>query len=158
MNKIIKFIVSVATCLIAGMIGSVFTAPSIPAWYAGLQKPAFNPPNWIFAPVWTALFIMMGIAAYLVWDRGSENKNVKIALAAFGGQLFLNVLWSVLFFGLRSPSSAFVDIILLWLAILLTIICFYKVSRPASYLLIPYILWVSFAAVLNLSILLLNRY
>jgi tryptophan-rich sensory protein len=131
--------------------------PSIPTWYASLQKPAFNPPNWIFGPVWTTLFIMMGVAAFLVWDKGLENKKVKISLAIFGLQLLLNVLWSILFFGLQSPLYAFIDIIMLWASILATIIYFYRISAAAAYLLIPYILWVSFASILNLSIVILNR-
>jgi benzodiazapine receptor len=157
MNKTVKLAFSVFICLLAGFGGSIATMPSIPTWYAGLQKPAFNPPNWIFAPVWTALFVMMGIAAYLVWDKGPEKKSVRVSLAVFGFQLFLNMLWSFLFFYIHSPLLAFFEIILLWLAILLTIIYFYRISRPASYLLVPYILWVSFASVLNLSIFLLNR-
>ena len=157
MAKLIKLIISVAVCLAIGFFGSIATMPSIPTWYAGLQKPAFNPPVWIFGPVWTALFIMMGIAAFLVWDKGIEDNNVKIALAIFGCQLALNLLWSVLFFGIHSPLLAFIDIIFLWLAIVWTIVRFYGISRPASYLLVPYILWVSFASILNFSIFLLNR-
>jgi len=157
MVKTIKLSVSVLACLIAGFVGSVATMPSIPTWYASLQKPAFNPPNWIFGPVWTTLFIMMGVAAFLVWDKGLENKKVKISLAIFGLQLLLNVLWSILFFGLQSPLYAFIDIIMLWASILATIIYFYRISAAAAYLLIPYILWVSFASILNLSIVILNR-
>jgi tryptophan-rich sensory protein len=157
MVKTIKLSVSVLACLIAGFVGSVATMPSIPTWYASLQKPAFNPPNWIFGPVWTTLFIMMGVAAFLVWDKGLENKKVRISLAIFGLQLLLNVLWSILFFGLQSPLYAFIDIIMLWASILATIIYFYRISAAAAYLLIPYILWVSFASILNLSIVILNR-
>jgi len=157
MAKMIKLAVSVLTCLLAGFIGSAATTPSIPTWYASLQKPAFNPPNWIFAPVWTTLFIMMGVAAFLVWDKGLENKKVRISLGIFGLQLLLNVLWSILFFGLQSPLYAFIDIIMLWASILATIIYFYRISAAAAYLLIPYILWVSFASLLNLSIAMLNR-
>lgn len=157
MNKAVKLVFSVFICLLAGFLGSVATMPSIPTWYAGLTKPAFNPPNWIFSPVWTTLFIMMGIAAFLVWDKGLEKKGVKASLAVFGCQLLLNMFWSFLFFYFRSPLMAFLEVILLWLAILLTIVYFYRISRPASYLLVPYILWVSFASVLNLSIFLLNR-
>ena len=157
MAKAIKLIISVLACLLAGFVGSAATMPSIPTWYASLQKPAFNPPNWIFAPVWTTLFIMMGVAAFLVWDKGLENKKVKISLAIFGLQLLLNVLWSILFFGLQSPLYAFIDIIMLWASILATIIYFYRISAAAAYLLIPYILWVSFASALNLFIVILNR-
>jgi tryptophan-rich sensory protein len=151
--NITKLIVSIAIPLIAAGIGSFFTSSKIPAWYAALQKPAFNPPNWIFGPVWTILFIMMGIALYLVWTSGKAN---TAALWIFGIQLGLNVLWSILFFGMQSPLWAFVDIIALWLAILATIISFYSVSATASYLLIPYILWVSFATILNWKIMVLN--
>jgi tryptophan-rich sensory protein len=157
MAKIIKLAASVLACLLAGFVGSAATMSSIPTWYASLQKPAFNPPNWIFAPVWTTLFIMMGVAAFLVWDKGLENKKVRISLAIFGLQLLLNVLWSILFFGLQSPRYAFIDMIMLWASMLATIIYFYRISAVAAYLLIPYILWVSFAAALNLSIVILNR-
>jgi len=157
MAKAIKLIISVLACLLAGFVGSVATMPSIPTWYASLQKPPFNPPNWIFGPVWTTLFIMMGVAAFLVWDKGLEKKEVRVALAIFGIQLLLNVFWSVLFFGMQSPLYAFIDIIALWASILATIIYFYKISATAGYLLIPYILWVSFASILNLSIAILNR-
>jgi tryptophan-rich sensory protein len=151
--NITKLVVSIAIPLIAGFIGSLFTTKSIPNWYATIQKPAFNPPNWIFGPVWTTLFIMMGIALYLVWTSGKLNNS---ALWIFGIQLGLNALWSILFFGLHSPLWAFVDIIALWFAILATIISFYSVSATASYLLVPYILWVSFATILNWKIMVLN--
>ncbi len=152
----IRLAVSLVVCLGAGFIGSFFTSSSIPTWYAGIDKPAFNPPNWVFAPVWTALFILMGISLYLIWDKGLQSNNVKIAMAVFAIQLILNVLWSVLFFGMKSPFYAFIEIIILWIAILATIILFFSISRPAGYLLVPYILWVSFAALLNFSIWRLN--
>ena len=155
-GKIIRLVSSVLICLAAAAMGSVFTTPSIPTWYALIQKPAFNPPNWVFGPVWTALFILMGISAYLVWEKGLKERKVKVALSVFGVQLVLNILWSALFFGLQSPFYAFIEIIILWIAIVLTIIKFYPVSRNAGLLLIPYIAWVSFAAFLNLSVWLLN--
>lgn len=155
-KSIPKLVSSIVICQLAGIIGSFFTAPSVSTWYAELIKPAFNPPNWVFGPVWTALFILMGISLYLVWVKGIKTKKAKIALALFGIQLFLNVLWSVIFFGLRLPSYAFIEIIILWIFILLTIIWFYKISKVASYLLITYLIWVSFAAVLNFSIFYLN--
>jgi tryptophan-rich sensory protein len=154
--KIFKLILSVVICLGAGAIGSLFTASSIPTWYTTIEKPFFNPPNWIFGPVWTLLFIMMGVALFLVWNKGWQNKKVKIAMLIFGIQFLLNILWSILFFGFLSPFYAFVEIIFLWLAILVTIIYFYQISRPASWLLVPYILWVSFASVLNFFIWRLN--
>ena len=155
-GKILKLVVSILVCQGAGVVGSIFTSPAITTWYAQLQKPSFSPPNWIFAPVWTLLFLLMGVALYFVWSKGLEDKKVKTALFIFGVQLILNTLWSILFFGLQSPFYAFIEIIILWLAILLTIISFSRISKAAAYLLLPYILWVSFASILNFSILILN--
>jgi tryptophan-rich sensory protein len=155
--QIIKLVVSIVICQLAGFIGSLLTTPSIPTWYASLNKPSFNPPNWVFAPVWTTLFVLMGISAYLVWNQGLQNAPVKRALIIFLVQLALNVFWSFLFFKLQSPTYAFVEITVLWIAIALTIVAFVRISRPAAFLLIPYIVWVSFAAVLNSSIARLNR-
>lgn len=143
-------------CQMAGIIGSIFTTPAIPTWYANINKPSFRPPNWVFAPVWTTLFLLMGIALFLVLRKGLKNKNVKIAFLFFIFHLVLNTLWSVLFFGLKSPFAAFVEIIFLWASILISIILFSQISRIAGYLLIPYLLWVSFASVLNFSIWQLN--
>ena len=155
-SKILKLVISVLVCQGAAVVGSLFTSPAITGWYASLQKPSFNPPNWVFAPVWTLLFLLMGVSLYLIWSKGLESKKVKTAVLVFSIQLVLNIFWSILFFGLQSPLYAFCEIIILWLAILITIITFYKISKPAAYLLLPYILWVSFAAVLNFSILILN--
>ena len=141
----------------AGIIGSVFTAPAIPAWYATLAKPEFVAPNWAFAPVWTTLFLLMGIAAFLVWQKGSGRRDVRIALSIFVFQLLLNTLWSFLFFGLQSPGAALVEVIFLWFAILATMIAFARIARPTLWLLVPYIGWVSFAAYLNYSIWVLNH-
>jgi benzodiazapine receptor len=152
-----KLVVSIIACLAAGAIGSIFTRQAIPTWYATLEKPAFNPPNWLFAPVWTLLYIMMGIAAFLVWRKGLENRQVRIALIVFLVQLVLNALWSVVFFGLESPLYGLIVIAALWLAILFTTLMFYRISRVAGGLMLPYLLWVTFAAVLNESIWLLNR-
>jgi benzodiazapine receptor len=154
MNNRIKLILSILISLAAGAIGSIFTSSAIPTWYAALNKPFFNPPNYLFGPVWTVLYIMMGIALYLVWAKG--YKKHKKAINVFGIQLILNALWSVLFFGMRNPLLAFIEIILLWSAILYTIILFHKTSKTAAYLLIPYLLWVSFASVLNFYIFYLN--
>jgi tryptophan-rich sensory protein len=154
--NIIKLISAIVICQLAGFIGSIFTTPAIAAWYASINKPSFNPPNWIFSPVWISLFVLMGIALYLVWKKGFKSKQVKIASSAFGTQLFLNVIWSVLFFGLKSPFYAFIEICILWIAIMFTIIKFYKISKIAAYLLLPYIIWVSFAAVLNFAIFWIN--
>ncbi len=156
MGKLAKLIIAIVVCEGVGLAGAFFTFPSIATWYSTLNKPAFSPPSWIFGPVWTILYLLMGVAVYLVWVKGWENKKVKEALIYFTVQLILNFLWSVFFFGLHSPLLAFVDIVLLWLAILLTILKFYKISKSAAYLLIPYLLWVTFASILNLSIVLLN--
>ena len=156
MNNFIKFILSIIICQVAGLIGSIFTTPQIDTWYASLNQPSFAPPNWIFGPVWILLFLLMGIALYLIWQKKFHKKKVQIAWAFFIGQLFLNILWSVLFFGLQSPLLAFVEIIILWLAIVGTIYYFYRLNKWAGYLLLPYILWVTFAAVLNFSFLILN--
>ena len=154
-NKITKLLASIIICEFAGVAGSVFTAPQIKGWYAGLEKPFFNPPNWIFAPVWTALFILMGISLWMIWTE-KEKISKKKAILIFAVQLILNVLWSLMFFGLNSPVLGFLIIVPLWIAIFLTIKEFYKISKIASYLLAPYILWVSFASVLNAFIWFLN--
>jgi len=147
---------SIIICQMAGIIGSVFTAPAIPTWYANINKPSFSPPNWVFAPVWATLFLLMGISLFLIWRKGLNEKNVKIAFFFFIFHLGLNTLWSILFFGLKSPFAAFIEIVFLWIAILVSIILFFRISKIAAYLLIPYILWVSFASILNFSIWRLN--
>lgn len=154
MKKIWKLIISILIPFLASAIGSLFTASSVSTWYVELQKPSFNPPNWVFGPVWTLLYLLMGVALYLVWAEKAKNK--KPAFIAFGIQMSLNALWSVLFFGLQNPLLAFIEIIFLWISILATTIFFYRISKRAAYLLIPYILWVSFAAVLNFAIFYLN--
>jgi translocator protein len=179
MKNFIKIIVSIAICEFAGIIGSFFTTPAINNWYLGLIKPQFNPPNWLFAPVWTLLFLLMGVSLYLVWKNKFQVRNeIKMtdkkswnpisaklwlgswkeenSLAIFVLQLILNIMWSVIFFGLKQPGVAFFEIIALWFAILYTIVNFYRISKSASFLLIPYLLWVSFASVLNFFIWILN--
>ena len=156
MKNIEKLIVSILVCQLVGFFGSLVTLPAIPTWYQTLEKPTFNPPSWVFGPVWTTLFLLMGISAYLIWKKGLKNQKVKIALLIFLVQLGFNFFWSFLFFSLHSPFLALVDIILLWLAILATIISFWKLAKPAAYLLFPYLFWVSFAAVLNYFIYRLN--
>ncbi len=156
LNEIPKLLISIIICQFAGVIGSVFTTPAIPTWYATLVKPSFTPPNWIFSPVWISLYLLMGISAFLVWRRGIENPQVNLALRFFIIQLVLNSIWSVLFFGLRSPLLGFIEIVLLWIFILLTVFYFFRVSKTAGILLLPYLLWVSFAAALNFSLLRLN--
>lgn len=154
--RVTQFFASIAVCLLAAVIGSAFTTPAIPTWYAALLKPALNPPAWVFGPVWTVLYILIGIALYLVWSRGWSQKNVQVAMTIFAVQLVLNVLWSYLFFGLQSPFFALIEIVLLWIAIFMTLGAFYRVSVPAALLLLPYLLWVSFAAYLNYGIYILN--
>jgi translocator protein len=146
---------SVIVCQMAGIIGAFFTSPAIPYWYAGLVKPSFNPPSWLFGPVWTLLYLLMGISLYLVWIA-KRNKKRGCALKAFGVQLGLNSLWSVIFFGLQLPWLAFGEIVILWLMIGMTIYKQLPVSKVAAYLMLPYLAWVSFASVLNLSIAWLN--
>lgn len=157
MKNIIKLIISIIICELAGIIGSIFTFSAIPTWYAGLIKPDLNPPAWVFGPVWTTLYALMGIALFLVWRKDWDRSDVRKALSVFGIQLVLNTLWSIIFFGLHSPPWAFVDIAAMWLSIIWTMILFYKISKPAMWLLLPYILWVSFASYLNLMLWMLNR-
>lgn len=151
-----RWMASLLVCQLAGALGSLFTAPAIPGWYAGLVKPSFSPPNWVFAPVWTALFLLMGVALAVVWQR-KDHPEAPAALRWFAIQWMLNVLWSVAFFGLHSPLLGLVDIVVLWVAIVVTILRFRRISRPAAWLLAPYIAWVSFALILNAAQWWLNR-
>ena len=151
-----KLAASVLLCVIVGSLGSLVTITGPGSWYATLQKPFFAPPNWVFAPVWITLFVLMGGALYLVWESGTERRDVQVALGVFGVQFLLNVLWSVLFFGLQSPLLGLADILLLWIMIVVTIWAFYRVKKLAAYLLIPYIAWVSLASVLNGAIYFMN--
>ena len=148
--------IAVAVCLLIGFLSGFATQSSVNDWYAALNKPSFNPPNWIFGPVWTVLYIMMGIAAGIVWSKGFYHKWVKTALYHFGFQLLFNALWSVVFFGFQSPFWALLVILVLMMLILGTIRWFNVVSRLAAYLMIPYFLWVCFASLLNYRIWLLN--
>ncbi|MFC1987106.1 TspO/MBR family protein [Chloroflexota bacterium] len=155
-KNIIKLLVSVIICQCAGLIGSIFTTPAIPTWYATLAKPPFTPPNWLFAPAWLTLYLLMGISAFIIWLQGIDKRQVRLALIIFATQLALNTLWSVVFFGLKSPLYGAMVIIALWITILFTILNFWKLSKVAGWLLLPYIGWVTFAAALNISILILN--
>lgn len=158
MNKITRIISVVLTCLAIGYLSGTVTRSAITTWYPTLVKPVFNPPNWIFAPVWTLLYIMMGVAAGLVWDRiESDKETVKKALIFFIIQLGLNALWSYLFFGLQNPLLAGIEIILLWLMIYETYLKFSKINKLSGYLMLPYLAWVSFATILNWSIWWLNK-
>jgi tryptophan-rich sensory protein len=152
----IKLIIAILIPLIIGAISGFFTSEAVTGWYAAIQKPSFNPPNGIFAPVWTTLYIMMGIALYLVWKQERNTKIWRQALFLFGLQLFLNFCWSLIFFKLEQPGWALVEMVCLWISILLTIIWFSKLSKVSTWLLVPYICWVSFAALLNYEIWRLN--
>lgn len=157
MKKILALIIWIAIAFIPGAAGNFFTLQSIPTWYASLIKPAFNPPNWVFGPVWTLLYISMGLAAHLVWEKREEDRIVKYALLLFFAQLTLNGLWSIIFFGKQDILLALIEIILLWFLILATIIKFYGIRPFAGLILIPYLLWVSFAGILNFNLWMLNE-
>ena len=177
--NLLKLLTSIIICELAGVIGSVFTVTEINGWYKYLNKPSFNPPSWIFGPVWTILFILMGISLYLVWSKNFVVKNELIMktrktwnpltkkffygswqkaniILIFATQFVLNILWSFIFFGKHSPGAAFFELLMLWFAVIYTIINFYRVSKTAAWLLTPYFLWVSFAAILNYFIFILN--
>ena len=154
MNKWLKVISCILLCQMAGVIGSVFTFQSIPTWYATLVKPWFTPPSWLFGPVWLTLFTLMGISLFWVLQKGI--KNVRIPLAIFASQLVLNTIWSILFFGLKNPLFGLVDIVAMWLLIIATIVSFYRVSKKAGLILVPYIVWVTIATLLNFYVLVLN--
>lgn len=142
--------------LSAGWIGSVFTMPAIDGWYKDLVRPELTPPDFVFGPVWTILYLMMGYALFLVWREGASVPRVNFAIGIFGVQLVLNSLWSIVFFGAQNPGGALIVIGLLWLAILANIFAFIRISKMASYLLLPYLAWVSFASYLNFEIWILN--
>jgi len=157
MTKPLKLLISLGVSFTAGAIGSLATTPNIPNWYQTLDKPAFNPPNWVFGPVWTLLYILMGIALYLVWTSPVKQKQTKlIPYVWFGAQLVLNALWSIVFFGLHLTGLGIVVIFALLASILVTARLFWPISRTAAYLLIPYSMWVLFASMLNIAIATLN--
>jgi len=151
-----KLIASLLAVFLVAAIGSIFTTSSIPTWYAGLQKPIFTPPDWLFAPAWTVLYILMAVAAFLVWRQGLRTLGVKGALLAYLVQLVLNILWSVIFFGLKSPLFGMVVILLLWFGIIVTTARFFWISRAAAWLMMPYVLWATFASALNIGVFVLN--
>jgi benzodiazapine receptor len=158
MQKIIRIAVVLTTCLLVGYFSGMVTRDSITTWYPTLVKPSFNPPNWVFAPVWTILYIMMGVAGGMVWNRLEQDpENVKKAFTFFIIQLALNAAWSVIFFYFHNPFLALIEVILFWLLIFETHIQFKKIDKTAGLLFIPYLAWVSFATVLNASIWWLNR-
>jgi translocator protein len=153
----LKFVASIALCQLAGVLGSFFTIPAISTWYATLNKPSFSPPNWLFSPVWISLYTLMGISLFIIWNNVGIKPEVKRAMIFFFVQLGLNALWSVFFFGLRSPLAGLIEMVFLWSAIVLTIYYFFKLSPWAGILLLPYLVWVSFAFILNLGLWILNR-
>jgi tryptophan-rich sensory protein len=150
-NKYLRLILFILICEASGLIGSIFTVSSIPTWYATLAKPFFNPPSWVFGPVWTTLYFLMGVSIFLVW--GKKKADTKW----FWIQLFFNFIWSIVFFGFRNLGLGFIIIALLWASIVITILEFKKINKISAYLLLPYLAWVSFASLLNFTILLLNR-
>jgi benzodiazapine receptor len=156
MEKAGKLIISLALPQLAGLLGTLYSVDAVPGWYSTIEKPAFTPPDWIFAPVWLSLYALMGISLYLVWRNGLDGKDARFAFKLFIIHLFFNALWSVLFFGLHYIGIAVLEIIALWMLILVIFINFLKIHRLAGWLLLPYLIWVSYAAVLNFSIWVLN--
>jgi len=146
----------IAIPLLVGVIGSVFTISQIATWYAGLLKPPFNPPDWIFGPVWTLLYILMGIALWFVLREGTGTRNVRVAAILFAAQLAANLIWSVLFFGMHQIAASSIEVLILLGLIVATIVSFRRVSKTAGWLLVPYLCWTTFATVLTFSIWLLN--
>jgi tryptophan-rich sensory protein len=156
MNKIIKLLFLIIICEGVGLLGTIFTLPSITTWYMALNKAPFNPPSWIFGPAWTTLYFLMGVSIFLILQKKLKKQRTFL-VTLFAVQLFLNFLWSVIFFGWHLPFVALLEIGLLWISIMLLVIDFWKFSKLAALLLIPYLCWVSFASVLNLFVVLLNR-
>jgi translocator protein len=155
-NNYTTLTIFVLGTVVLGSFGSIFTVPAIPEWYRLLDKPSFSPPNWVFGPVWTILFILMGIAVYFIYRHGIRSIQIRDAVLVYGVQFFFNLLWSYLFFGLRSPALGLSGILVLWVSIAATMKLFYKIEKVSAYLLIPYFLWVSFATLLNAAIYILN--
>jgi len=151
-----KLVISIIGCELIGILATPFTISAIPTWYLYLNKPGFSPPNWVFGPVWSFLYLLMGVSLFLIWNKKVKFTHLKLPLSLFISQLLFNFLWSFLFFELHSPLLGLIDIIVLWILIISTIVMFHKISKQAAYLLVPYLLWVSFAAILNISILFLN--
>jgi tryptophan-rich sensory protein len=155
-KKIRQFVICLLIPLLVGLVSSLLTTPSIASWYLTLNKPEFTPPNWLFGPAWTVLFILMGIALFIIWTKGRNHKKFTTALGIFSLQLIFNFFWSLIFFSWHRPDLAFLEIIVLWLLIAINIYYFYKINKTAGWLLVPYLLWVSFAAVLNYAVFRLN--
>lgn len=155
-NKAARAVIFIVASELLGSIGTIATTPAIKSWYPLINKPSFNPPNWIFGPVWTILFALLGYSAFLVYEKGLKKKAVREALKFFAIQFVLNILWSFIFFGTQMYYSAFAELLLLWIFIFITKVKFYKLDKKAGLLLIPYLAWVTFAGILNLSIAILN--
>lgn len=155
-GDIVKLVISILIPLIVGFTSSFATLGSISTFFDVLNKPTWTPPAWAFGPIWTTLYILMGIALFLVWRKGLFRQDVKIAIAVFGIQLILNFFWTIIFFGFRSITGGLIEIIFLWIAILVNIILFYRISKTAGLLLVPYIIWVTIASYLNYTVYLLN--
>lgn len=156
MKNVGKLFLSIVACELVGIAGTPFTISAIPTWYEGLNKPFFAPPNWIFGPVWTLLYLLMGVSLYLLWVSHAPKKRVQTARTYFFAQLFFNFIWSPVFFGLQSPLLGLIVIVLLWILIVRSIQLLLPISKIAGYLLLPYLAWVSFATLLNFAILVLN--
>lgn len=164
MKNIIRLVAAIIICQLAGVLGSFFTAPAIDAWYKTLERPFFTPPDWLFAPVWITLYTLLGISLYFIWIKNNETKKtekkkkkyIKVSLWIFAIHLVTNAIWSIIFFGLRSPQWALLNIVVLWGLIVWTMARFYKIDKKAAYILIPYILWVTLATALNFEIWRLN--
>ncbi len=156
MQTYLKLILSITACQLVGFVGSLFTRMSVSTWYTTLQRPYFTPPDYVFAPVWIILYLLIGIAAFLVWEKGIEAEKVKGALVLFCIHLAVNLMWTAIFFGLRSIQGGFIVIIILWLMIMALIIIFRNISSWSAILLIPYFLWVTFAVILNAGFMMLN--
>ncbi|NQU84089.1 MAG: tryptophan-rich sensory protein [Parcubacteria group bacterium] len=152
----LHLIISLIVPQLVGLSGVLFTNPAITTWYASLVRPSFSPPNWIFGPAWTILYLLMGVSVYLVWKKAKKSKAAKRATWLFWIHLVFNAAWTPIFFGLRNPGWALVNIIILWFLIVFLIVKFWKIHKWAAILLIPYLLWVSFATVLNYSLWMLN--
>lgn len=156
-KNILKLVLSIAVCQGAGLIGAVFTVPSIASWYNLLNQPSFKPPNFVFGPVWTILYTLMGISLYRIWTAGAKKKEVREALKLFAVHLAFNATWSIVFFGMRNIPLSLINIVILWILIIMVMVKFYKIDKKASLILLPYLAWVSFATILNYNIFLLNK-
>lgn len=157
MKNWIKLIIALALPQIVGLSGALLTNTGDSSWFQQIEKPSWNPPSWLFAPVWTTLYILMGIALYIVWKSGAPDRLKKPAITLWAVQLVLNFFWTLIFFGAEEPGWALVEIIALWVAILLTIFAFARISKLSAWLLVPYIAWVSFASILTATIWQLNK-